>query len=301
MLRSIVLVSIIGLAACLAACYAPAYEEGIACGPGRSCPSGLTCAADDTCRRGTGGLDDADPGGGGRIDAASVGGGPADASLPDASLPDATPVDCVGDEDCQSPPTLCQLAGTCDVESHTCRFLAVDCTGLDGECTSGVCDAASGACVAQAINQDASCGAGESCGLFGSCIAESGICDETGVQTRTCTVNTCQAGACVTSTQEQQAACALPTDGVTCSPPTQTDCSACNYSSACDELAARTCTCSTYSCADSACVASPVSCMEECTRETEGDFCPPDGICTAQGTCRQNPCPLCIGPGDHPG
>jgi hypothetical protein len=260
----------------LAACYEPSYQEGIACGPGGSCPSGLTCAGDGTCRRGAGGQD---------IDSGS-------GSIDAAGEPDAAPVACDGDQDCESPPTACLLAGTCDLGTGTCQFPAVDCTSLDGECTMGVCDVATGECAAQAINQDESCGAGVICEPYGACTAGADVCAETGTQSRSCTASTCQSGACVASTEVESAACSLDTDGVVCGAPTVTDCGLCGFSSVCDELGSQTCTCSTFSCAGGSCAASPVSCTQDCFRETDGLFCPPSGTCT-DGFCQQEPCPLC--------
>jgi hypothetical protein len=279
MLRSAAVLAL----AVLAACYEPAYDEGIACGPDRTCPPGMSCAGDGTCRRGAGAEDGA-PGGGTVTDSGG-------ASAPaDAALPDAAPVGCGGDGDCLTPPTRCQLPGTCDPRSHTCQFPALDCTSLDGECTRGACEEASGTCAAQPINQDASCGS-DSCGPFGACTADGDTCDESGTQTRTCTVNTCQAGACVAASRADTAACLLETDGINCGPPTVTDCTACDYASRCDELAAQTCICSTFTCAAGSCTATPISCVQACERDTDGNSCP-NGFCE-EGVCRREPCPLC--------
>ncbi len=279
------IVATLALAA-LAACYDPDYRDGIECGTGGSCPSGSTCAADGTCRRG-GGAQDTDAG----VLADAGGGNPGDAT----GEPDAAAVDCDGDDDCQSPPTACLLAGTCDLGSNTCQFPAVNCSSLDGECTQGVCEPATGECVAQPANQDVSCGAGEVCGPFGACTPGADVCALTGTQSRSCTVNTCQAGACVASTEVESAACSLDTNGTMCGAPTVTDCGLCSFSTTCDELGSQTCTCTTFSCAGGTCTAVPVSCAQDCVRETDGDFCPPNGSCE-NGFCRQepDPCPLCI-------
>jgi len=289
-LRIVASIALASLAA-LAACYEPAYRDGIACGPGGSCPSGTTCADDGTCRRG-GGAADADAGQ--VVDAA--GGGALDA----AGAADAAPVDCDGDEDCQSPPTACLLAGTCDLASHTCQFPSVVCSSLDGECAQGVCEAATGDCVAQPANQGESCGPGVTCDPYGACTAGADVCAETGTQSRNCTVNACQDGACVATAEVESAACTLDTDGDSCGAPTVTDCGGCSFSSACDELGAQTCTCSTYSCGDGSCTASPVTCSQDCVRDTDGNSCPPSGTCE-DGVCRQEPCPLCAAAAGRPG
>lgn len=171
----------------------------------------------------------------------------------------------------------------------------VDCSSLDGECARGSCDQTTGACTAQPINQDTLCGAGESCDPFGVCGPDGvgDICDQTGVQTRSCTVNTCQAGSCVAVSEQESSACTLDTTGVGCGQ-TTVDCGACDYSSTCDETGSRSCTCTSYACSGGACAPTASSCPEVCTRDTDGQSCFNDGTCV-EGICER--CPLCAVPG----
>ena len=272
----------------LAACYQPSYEEGVACGPGGACPDGLTCRGDGRCRSG----DDPTDSGPGVNPIDATAGGPADSGPPDAAA-----VGCRGDGECQTPPTLCHLPGTCDLEAGVCVFPDVDCSSLDGECARGSCDLASGSCIAEAINQDTLCGEGESCGPFGACAADGvgDVCDLTGVQTRSCTVNTCQAGACAAASVADMASCTLDTTGVGCGD-TTVECGACTFSSTCDETGSQSCTCTSYACSGGTCTANPQSCPETCTRDTDSEPCFNDGTCV-NGFCQQNPCPLCVVPG----
>ncbi|TVR02433.1 MAG: hypothetical protein EA398_07755, partial [Deltaproteobacteria bacterium] len=103
----------------------------------------------------------------------------------------------------------------------------VDCSGLDDACERGVCDEATGECVAEAVNEGASCDDGDPCtvsvcvggvcagpavdcsGLDGACVA--GTCDEATGECAAapanegvvcddgdlCTENVCEAGVCV--------------------------------------------------------------------------------------------------------
>lgn len=276
------------LLAGLAACYQPSYEEGVACGPGGACPDGLTCRTDNRCRSGD---DPADSGPGVEPRDGSTG------TLADGGVPDAAPVACAGDGECQVPPTLCQLPGTCDLEAGQCVFPAVDCSSLDGECARGSCELATGSCVAEAINQDTLCGAGEVCGAFGACGPDGigDVCDLTGVQSRTCTVSTCQAGTCTGADVLDMASCTLDTSGIVCGD-TTSECGECDFVGQCTETGSQPCTCTSYNCSGGACTASSQSCDETCTRDTDGLECFGDGTCF-DGICERPPCsPFCKPP-----
>lgn len=49
-LHTIALIAVI-----LGGCYNPSFKDGIACGPGSSCPDGTSCGGDNVCHRGGGG------------------------------------------------------------------------------------------------------------------------------------------------------------------------------------------------------------------------------------------------------
>lgn len=291
MSRPACLVALFALIA-LTACYEPSYQEGIACGSDDSCPPGMTCANDGKCRRGdTGTQIDATPEVP-TVDSGTVQPGDPDAPLP--PVPDAAPVGCDGDDDCAVPPTLCQQPGTCDLEMRTCVFAPVDCSGSDTECTRGTCDPSAG-CVAQPINESTPCGAGTSCEAFGACSFEGNVCDESGVRSRTCTNFTCQSGSCVGSSFQDTEECSRDTDGTqNCSPPTVTNCGACDYANVCDQDANQTCTCTSFSCSGGTCTASSSSCVQACSRDTDGARCGRNGFCSG-GFCEvEPPCdPVC--------
>jgi hypothetical protein len=278
------------IAAALAGCFSPSFADHLACGPGGACPPGRTCV-DAICRAPDELVIDApvvvdDPIG---ADAAAADAAAADAA-PDAR-PDAAPVGCQGDPDCATPPDKCSTAGTCDLGTHMCRFPAVSCTQLDGDCTVGACDPGSGACVAMPRHEGNSCGAGTSCGPFGPC-GFADACAENGTQSRACTSHTCHAGACVGASTTDTAACQRgSTDGATCGSPGLAGCDVCGgFTSVCDETGTQACTCTQPICANGTCsgeIDSP--CTQGCTRDTDGLSCGPGKVCDAGGCV----CPTC--------
>lgn len=55
------------------------------------------------------------------------------------------------------------------------------------------------------------------CGAFGSCRFSLDVCDESGMQMRTCTAQVCGGGACGSgATSSQMQACVRDTDGLAC-------------------------------------------------------------------------------------
>jgi hypothetical protein len=186
-----------------------------------------------------------------------------DAGLP-ASATDGAPVECDGPEDCAA---------------------------LDGECTAGVCQ--DGVCVQQAAHQAEPCGDGVlDCGAFSTCAGFADACDESGVQSRSCTDSTCQAGVCVRgAAYTDTRTCQRDTDGDTCAASTTT-CGACSYDSTCDRTAADvSCTRTDHTCASGSCGSTLVSAPNQsCDRDTECRSCltipgGQPGSCSANGTC----------------
>jgi hypothetical protein len=249
-----------------AGCYSPRFKNEIACDPSGDCPPGTTCGVDGRCHGPGGEIFDAPV----ATDALAADAVAVDAVAVDAAI-DARPVGCAGDGDCTMPPDLCSKAGTCDLNTHVCAFKPVDCSGLNDECSRGTCDAATGQCGKTPINGGVNCGAGTICGAFGACGGFDAVCDTTGTQTRSCTQHTCQAGACTPNTFSETQACSRTV--TTCGTPTVTNCTACDYTSQCDESASQTCTCTDFNCQGGTCVAVPTSCTQTCTRSTEGDPC----------------------------
>ncbi len=254
-LRTILLTALIS-----AGCYSPRFKNDIACDPAGACPPGTTCGNDGKCHA---------PG----TDTGS--------DIPDAPVVievdagevmiDARPVGCSADPDCATAPDLCSKAGTCNPSTHVCTFVAVDCSGLNDECSRGTCETATGHCIKAPINGGVVCGAGTVCGAFGACGGVDSVCDTSGTQMRSCTQNTCQAGVCTANVFSETQACDRTV--TTCGTPTITNCSACDYSSECDEDASQTCTCTEFDCQSGACVPVSTSCAQTCHRSTEGNPC----------------------------
>ena len=274
----------------IAGCFRPKLAEHLACGADGSCPPGQACGADqrchgpgDTVADATIALHD------GAVDAT------ADATHvlpPDASI-DAPPVGCQNNADCATPPDPCSLAGSCNHATHMCTFPPVTCTQLDSDCAVGVCDSTNGTCVAMARNESNSCGAGTTCGAFGQCGGFADACDENGSQSRTCTVNTCHAGACVGTMMTDTAACQRgSTDGAACGTQSEINCNACGgFQTTCDETGTQSCTCIQPTCLGGSCSNSTSSaCVVGCTRDTDGLSCGTAGHICDTGTCD---CPSC--------
>ncbi len=172
--------------------------------------------------------------------------------------------------------------GAIDAASDRCA--GVDCSALDDACNRGTCVPETGACAAQPINEDMVC-AERICGEVGACGGFSSFCDEVGTAERTCQDLTCQAGACVAGPEYQdEEACERQTDGLTCDETTNS-CTACGgFDSICDESGTRTCTRTTFTCAASACAASPTSTQQSCSRTTDGNQCGTRSCNFNQGT-----------------
>jgi hypothetical protein len=275
MLHRLAFLVMVGTAAI--GCYNPSFKEGIACGADGACPPGLTCDLDSRCRR---------PG---TIDAPPTGSVP-DAALPDAmpsdAPPDAAPVECQSNDDCQQPPDMCSLPGTCNLASNTCTFVARDCSSLDDACNRGLCHPQVG-CVRQAIPDGMDCGAGTTCTEFGLC-DYSDVCDSNATQSRTCTDNKCQSGTCTRSDRPDTRACTRGTNGTLCDQ-RFTNCTACSGSSenGCAFDGNQTCTCTDFVCQSDTCQpASTTTCNHSCAELVEGALCAIDPDSCGNGDLR---------------
>lgn len=191
---------------------------------------------------------------------------------------DAAAVSCAEDQDCQTPPDMCSVAGTCNLTTKECEFPTKDCTALDGECTVGVCVASTGECVADAANETASCGDEEVCDAPGTCTAtDPNVCNQTGSETHACTRYTCQNKECVGAVVQVTEACALTTNGLPCGAEVVSGCNTCSGFDAtnpiCDSSGTNTCTCTNYACNGGTCQAMASTCVRPCTRVTAGVMC----------------------------
>lgn len=200
---------------------------------------------------------------------------------------------CSADADCPAVMTgawsACAFGGTCaesGTQTRTVRSFA--------------CDA--GACVPSDRTETQACArategnpcASRSCGAWGACSDFSDVCDQSGTERRDCTIGTCHAGACATSTESETRACSRSTDGTVCAP------GGCGSWGTCGGFAdtcatggtqSRTCT-DDATCSGGTC-ASPGTHteMRGCSRgSTDGTACGapscgPWGACTAADPC----------------
>jgi hypothetical protein len=85
-------------------------------------------------------------------------------------------------------------------------------------------------------------------------------------------------------------------EGASCGELVVSGCGSCDYSSACDEEATQSCTCTTYTCTAGFCQTGMVACTLPCLRVTDGEPCevqacgfPPntfrDLCCNTSGAC----------------
>lgn len=193
----------------------------------------------------------------------------------DAGPPDAVPVECSSNEQCATPPTLCQMPGTCNMSTSTCEFPDVDCTASGDDCNVGTCELATGNCVKLPAFNGNSCGAGTVCGAYGACGEFTGVCGETGSQSRTCTDHTCSLGVCEASAPRTEAiTCMRDTDGVTCGDDICDAFGPCGgFSSTCDETGTRARSCWHQVCGSGACELDPFTDVGSCSRDTDGTMC----------------------------
>ena len=223
------------------------------------------------------------------------GSGVVDAAAVDAATPDAGPA-CTSNAECATPPTLCQLAGTCDMAVGRCVFPSVDCTGDSDECNVGSCEPATGACVKIPSFESNPCGAVTECGAFADCggfdVADA--CDESGSQSRDCTDFSCAIGACVGAARVDTQVCERDQDGVTCA---DTACpgafGACQFAEFCDHDGTRSRDCTANTCLDATCTATPIVQVQDCSRGVrDGQECadPDCGDFTACGFEAGNLC-----------
>lgn len=258
--------------------------EGVACAEPQ-CVEGFCLLAPDTnacgpsqwCDPDRGCVDREVPAADGGVDASS-----------DAGFDVGGDAGCVADSECDDGNTCTN--DVCD--SGSCRHIdnaapcddGVFCNGADtcagGTCTGhagdpcpgmSVCDEANDTCTGCA--GDADC-PGAIASPWGECAGFSGVCDETGTQSRTLTTYQCVAGTCVPDVAPETRGCTRPTAGITCSDPTYGPWSSCEYPDFCAETGSRTRTVTTYRCEVGTCMPrSPTMESEACNRSTEGLTC----------------------------
>lgn len=221
-----------------------------------------------------------------------------DAIPGDALVPDAAPVSCQSNDDCQQPPDVCSLPGTCNLGTHICVFGAVDCAAMTDGCNDGVCNPSVG-CVKRPAREASDCGSGTTCTPFGSC-DYTDVCDSSAVQSRVCSDNKCQSGTCTNSSRVEMLPCTRNTAGMPCGTTVFNNCSLCTGSSenGCASDGSQTCTCVAQICISDVCQPSTSTCQHACAQLDDGYICAidPDScgngdlrLCCNVGFCGQ-PC-----------
>lgn len=99
-------------------------------------------------------------------------------------------------------------------------------------------------------------------------------CDDTGIQTRSKTVYTCDSAVCGSATTTETQNCTRDTDGDSCEAGTvYGDWSTCIYAKVCDETGTQTRSKTVYTCSNAACGSTTTTETQNCTRDTDGDSC----------------------------
>lgn len=128
------------------------------------------------------------------------------------------------------------------------------------------------------------CGAG-TCGGWGSCGGFSDTCDESGVESRTCSDVVCTAGSCGAVMRPETRPCSRSTTGTSCAASSCGGWGACGgFSDACDETGTQSRTCNDFACTGGSCGASPRTENQACSRSTNGASCG-STTCGSWSTC----------------
>lgn len=273
----------------LTGCFSPERPGSLNCSSEGECPSGMSCGSDNVC------LSDSamDANTDGLQDDASV--------LPDsrqmavdAGIPnDAALVGCSNNVDCETPPDLCRLPGTCNLDTGTCSFPDVECE-QSTTCLNKLCNPETGQCESLNVNEGNICIA-ESCDGFGLCgdFDSGNVCDEIGTQSQECMESICTSGSCIAGSRTDVISCNVSTTGMECLGGTTCDaygaCGGFDSNNSCDEGGTRSRECTDRTCASGNCAGTPRSEMENCSRVTDGDECSVGGsmgtTCGEFGAC----------------
>ncbi|WP_236607773.1 hypothetical protein [Sandaracinus amylolyticus] len=240
-----------------------------------SCDDGLTCNGTDVCESGE----------------CAHSGDPCSAPTHCDEQRDAC-IGCDADSDCPAPTHGEWSECTSDVicgETGT-RSRAIS----RSACESGVCveHAETETFPCARDTEGAACGAATACTEWSACEGFESACDETGVSTRTCTMNACAEGACVESTATETMDCMRETDAAPCGDPSCEAVGTCTFESTCDETGVQHMNCRPApTCAEGVCTPGAVETRSEaCSRDTDGVACAAEtcgsyGACTYSSTC----------------
>jgi hypothetical protein len=196
---------------------------GSACGAGQTCDAGQCTSACAPATEVCNGVDDDCDG---QVDEGFDVGAACDGADADA---------------CAEGVFVCSSAGTATCSDVTGDSVEVCGNGVDDDCDGQVDEGCAAGCTAEnaatacndgnpctfdaceagsCVNSNAPfgmpCGS-TACGAPGSCVFETGVCDQTGTAVRTCSTPTCNGlGACVPVPSEQTVSCSRSTEGDTC-------------------------------------------------------------------------------------
>ncbi|MEW5740674.1 MAG: hypothetical protein AB1938_17230 [Myxococcota bacterium] len=257
----------------------PGCPAGLPCTAPSDCAGGLTCGTAGTCAAGC------------TIAGAFVAAGTANPANPCEACVPATSTSA------WSPATDGTTCGgrTCDAWG-TCGGFATTCS-QDGtqtrSCTAQVCVA--GACVASTVTETQACTrstegdacGSTTCGGFGPCGGFSGICGESGSQSRSCTRSVCRAGACASESYTDSQSCSRNTDGQQCATGSW---SACQFSG-CSATGTQTRT--PYDCNNGSCSSPQSPVTQTCTRSVQCSG--GSSSCTVTLSPGQSGCPAACG------
>ncbi|MEW5854290.1 MAG: hypothetical protein AB2A00_36285 [Myxococcota bacterium] len=201
-------------------------------------------------------------------------------------------------------PTECTAFGGCLYDGDP----SCDATGtqertcIDFACQNGACEDTlridAQVCYRPGVGEDGTegwpCGQLQ-CGAYGACTFEGDVCDESGLQTRSCVQPTCWSEMCWNDPVADPAplACSRDTDNASCGTSYCDPWGACAYDGdpACDESGTQTRWCYAQLCGGGACQQTSWQESQACTRVTAGSDC--GTTCGNWSACAYDGNPTC--------
>ncbi|RVU46829.1 hypothetical protein EA187_06760 [Lujinxingia sediminis] len=160
--------------------------------------------------------------------------------------------------------SVCDQDGT---RSRTVTYF--ECDG--GDCNERV-DTETETCLRATTG--ASCGE-ETYSPWSACEGFSGVCGQTGTQSRTVTYRECAGGVCSTRTATESQTCTRSTNGTQCQADATGNWSSCTYANSCSDSGSRTRTVTEYACQGGSCAQTSRTETDTagCARHTNGISC----------------------------
>jgi hypothetical protein len=240
---------------------------------GQSCDDGLFCNTGETCTAGV-------CGGGGATDCSGSADQCNDGVCNETT--DACEAQAANEGNGCNDGDLCTTGDVC--ASGSCDGAPVDCSGLDGDCTSGVCNAGTGGCESSPINEGGGCDDGLFCNTGETCTA--GVCGGGGPTDCSGSADPCNDGVCNETTDACEAQAA--NEGLACD-----DGLFCNEGETCTAGACVgggpiDCSGAADQCNDGVCNETTDACDGQPTNE--GLSCDDGDVCTEIDTCQAGVC-----------